>query len=301
MNKIVSSVVAALAVTAAPAFAADMPVKSKVAAPAAAPSPFDIGIGGVVMSDYIFRGVSQSNKGASGGAYFEPQLNTSIGTFYVGLAGYAISWPSGAGYGFTDPSAEIDIYGGWRNSWGPVSLDLGTIYYFYPSESNNGFTTNSDFVEIYGKGGLDLGHGLSVGANVFYTPDLLHYSETFATLGISDKPDALYVSGTAKWVTPWAYNGIGSYLSGELGHWWIEDSGFLAAGATADPSYTYWNVGIAFTYKALTLDLRYHDTDQSAQDCANFLLVGVPNNSNGWCDARFVASLKFDTSLSALK
>jgi hypothetical protein len=263
MKKVVMSVIAALAVTAAaPAFAADMPVKAKPVVPAAAPSPFDIAIGGVVMSDYIFRGISQSNHAASGGAYFEPQLNTSVGTFYVGLGALAISWPSGPGYGFT---------------------------------------TNSDFIEFYGKASMEVVKGLTLGVNLFYTPDLLHYSETFSTLGISNKPDAFYVSGTAKWVTPWEYNGIGSYISGELGFWSIDDAGFMLAGATDDPSYAYWNVGIALTYKALTLDLRYHDTNQSVQDCANFLLVGVPNSSNDWCDARFVASLKFDTTLSALK
>ena len=77
------------------------------------------------MSDYLFRGISQSNKGPSGGAYFEPDLTTPIGTFYAGIAALAISWPSGPGYGFTDPDAEVDFYGGWRNSWGPLSLDLG--------------------------------------------------------------------------------------------------------------------------------------------------------------------------------
>jgi len=300
MKKVVLSVVAALALSAAPAFAADMAVKApKVAPPAAAPAyALDIAVGGVVMSDYIFRGISQSNKGPSAGAYFEPDLTTPIGTFYVGIAGLAIDWPSGYNYGFTDPSAEIDLYGGWRNSWGPFSIDIGAIYYYYPKESYNGYTDSSDFWEIYAKPSFEVVKGLTIGATVWYTPDLLHYSETFATLHISNKPDAVYASGTAKWVVPWTSGDFGAYVSGELGHWWIDDTGFLLAGATADPSYTYWNAGLAFTYKTLTLDLRYHGTDQSAQDCANFLLVGVPNDSNNWCDDRFVASLKLDTSVA---
>ena len=89
MKKIVLSVVAALAVTAvAPALAADMAVKAPpMAAPAPPPPVFDIAIGGVVESDYNFRGVSQSNNGPSGGAYFEPDFTTPIGTFYIGVAG----------------------------------------------------------------------------------------------------------------------------------------------------------------------------------------------------------------------
>ncbi len=50
MKKFVLSVVAAVAVTAvaAPVFAADMAVKAKPMAPAAAPSPWDIAFGGGV-------------------------------------------------------------------------------------------------------------------------------------------------------------------------------------------------------------------------------------------------------------
>ena len=53
MKKVVLSVVAALALSAAPAFAADMPVKA-VKAPAAAPSPWDVAFGAAVMNDYDF-------------------------------------------------------------------------------------------------------------------------------------------------------------------------------------------------------------------------------------------------------
>jgi uncharacterized protein (TIGR02001 family) len=299
MKKVVMSVIAALAVSAAaPAFAADMPVKTKAVAPAA-PVPFDIAIGGVVMSDYNFRGISQSNRGFSGGAYFEPQLITSVGTFYTGIAAYGIDWPGSASYGFTSPSAEVDLYGGWRNSWGPLSLDLGLIYYYYPKETFNGFTSDSDFYEIYAKVGYDLGNGLTVGGNVFYTPDLLNYSETFTATG-GQKAQATYASATAKWVTPWSVNGIGSFISGEVGHWWIKDTGFVAAGVV-DPSYTYYNVGLAFTYKALTLDLRYHGNDMGTTECNAFLVVGPGNASSNWCNDTFIASLKFDTTLLALK
>src|SRR5436190_12888599 len=185
MKKVVLSVVA-LAASMAPALAADLVKKAPApaVAPAAAPSPWDVAIGGAVMTDYNFRGVSQSNRGPSAGAYFEPQLNTSFGTLYVGLAGWAIDWPSTASYGFTDPSAEIDLYGGWRNTFGALSVDLGLIYYYYPKEIFNGFTNNSDFYEIYAKLSYAVTPALTIGANVFYTPDLLNYGETFDTGGV---------------------------------------------------------------------------------------------------------------------
>src|SRR5665647_943056 len=74
MNKVVLSVVAALAVSAAPAFAADMPVKA-VKAPMAAPSPWDIAFGSAIMNDYVWRGITQSAHKPSVAAYFEPRYN----------------------------------------------------------------------------------------------------------------------------------------------------------------------------------------------------------------------------------
>jgi uncharacterized protein (TIGR02001 family) len=293
MKKLVLSVVAA-SVLAGPALAADIttPIKAPVVAAAPATPVFDIAFGGVVMSDYNFRGVSQSNLGPSGGAYFEPQFSTSVGTFYVGLAGLAIDWT--AAFGFSDPTAEIDFYGGWRNTWGAFSLDIGAIYYYYPRER---FAIDSDFYEIYAKLGYAITPDLSVGANVFYTPDLLNYSQ----FGFGSVP-GVYASLTGKWVLPWKAGDLGAFISGELGHWWLDNVANPNPGpAFVDPSYTYWNAGIGFTYKAITLDLRYHGTDQNRRECGNFLLAAVGNPATKWCGDTFIAALKFDTTLAALK
>jgi uncharacterized protein (TIGR02001 family) len=297
MKKLLVTAALFAGLAAASASAADLKMITKAPPPAPAPA-WDIAFGGSVSSDYNFRGVSQSNRGPSGGAYFEPQLTVPFGQLYVGLAGWAIDWPFN--YGFTDPSAEIDFYGGWRGTFGKFSLDLGAIYYYYPREQFTGLTAQSDFWEFYAKGGYAITDSLSVGANVFYTPDLLHYSTTFTALGVPNTPDAVYGSVTGKWVLPWKAGDLGAFVSGELGHWWINNNGFIAAGLV-DPSYTYWNAGLAFTYKAITVDLRYHGNDMSVAQCGSFLLTGVPNPANSWCDDRFVASLKFDTSLNALK
>ena len=274
--------IGAAALISGAASAADVLVKkAPPPAPAATPT-FDIAFGGIIMSDYNFRGVSQSNRGPSAGAYFEPQFTTTFGTIYLGLAGYGINWPSALG--FSDPSAEIDFYGGWRNAWGPFSLDLGAIYYYYPREF---FGIDSDFWEIYAKAAFAITPDLTIGGNIFYTPDLLNYG---ALLGAS--VPGTYASLTAKWVLPWKNGDLGAYLSGELGHWWL---------ANIIPDYTYFNAGLAFTYKALTLDLRYHGTDLSLAQCATFLLTVVANPAARWCNDTFIVALKFDTTLNALK
>src|SRR5258707_15287521 len=71
MKKVVLSVVAALAVTAAPAFAADMPVKAKPMVPVAVPSPWDIAFGTAFTTDYVLRGITQSNHKPAVQGYFE--------------------------------------------------------------------------------------------------------------------------------------------------------------------------------------------------------------------------------------
>src|SRR5262249_40876761 len=128
MKKVVLSLVAALAaLAAASAFAADMPSKApKVVAPAPPPSPWDIAFGSALMTDYLFRGVTQSAHHPSVAAYFEPRYNiNSNWQLYAGISGESIKFANNA-------AAEIDFYGGVRSTWGPVVFDVGIWEYYYP-------------------------------------------------------------------------------------------------------------------------------------------------------------------------
>src|SRR4051812_47911146 len=128
MKKVVLSVIAGFVVSAVPAFAADVPVKAAKAPVAApAPSPWDVAFGGAIMSDYNFRGISQSNRKPSVAAYFEPRYNINPNLqLYAGLAGESISFPNKS-------AAEIDFYAGARPTFGPLSFDFGFWYYYYPT------------------------------------------------------------------------------------------------------------------------------------------------------------------------
>jgi len=75
MKKFILSAVAAVAL-ATPALAADKKVTA-LAAPPAPPSPWDVAFGGGITSDYIFRGITQSNHKPSVAAYFEPRYNVT--------------------------------------------------------------------------------------------------------------------------------------------------------------------------------------------------------------------------------
>ena len=158
MKKVVLSVVAALAMTAAaPAFAADMPVKAKPMAPAAAPSPWDVLFGTAFTTDYELRGISQSNHKPAVQGYFEVDYTA---TDWLKL--YAGVWGSSLYTGFAD--AEFDITGGARFSWGNFGLDLGYVYYEYPDGvAASGF---GSFGEFYAKPSYKFADWLTIGGVV---------------------------------------------------------------------------------------------------------------------------------------
>ncbi len=311
MKKIVISAVAALAVSAAaPAFAADMPVKAVKAPVVATPSPWDIAFGAAIMNDYMWRGISQSGHKPSVAAYFEPRFNINPNLqLYAGIAGESIKFPNGA-------AAEIDLYGGIRPTIGPVAFDIGFWYYYYPG-GNSTYTTDNfgvaaaisdaSFYEVYGKAAWTVNDYITVGGYIQYTPSYL-----------ATGAPGTYYAGTAKFTAPsgWLPADIGAYLSGEVGRQMLGTVDFdaLVYPTPADlPDYTTWNVGIGFTWKVFTLDLRYSDTDLSKENC--YIITGDPHASTGgtvstlnggggrsnWCGATFIAKLSADLTLGALK
>ena len=122
------------------------------------------------------------------------------------------------------------------------------------------------------------------------------------------------------------------YISGEFGRQWLgkSDAFYGTTVATAfggpfptgiqEPSYNTWNIGIGFTYKVFTLDLRYSDTNLSKGDCnaftSDFSARGnitassgtflTPINPSGvgsnWCGAAGIVKLSADlTAMTNLK
>lgn len=305
MKKILMSAVAALAVSsAAPAFAADMAVKATKAPVVAAPSPWDIAFGGALMNDYMWRGISQSAHKPSVAAYFEPRYNINPNLqLYVGVAGESIKFPNGA-------AAEIDFYGGVRPTIGPVAFDFGIWYYYYPG-GNTSYTSdnfgviqaidNASFYELYGKVTWTVNDYIALGGYVQYTPSYLHTGAK-----------GTYYAGTAKFTAPstWLPGGIGAYLSGELGRQMLGDvtvDGRVYAAPLNLPDYTTWNVGVGFTWKVFTLDLRYSDTNLSKVDCNTITgdpkatINGAGLGESNWCGATFIAKLSADLTLDSLK
>jgi uncharacterized protein (TIGR02001 family) len=326
MKKLACAVALALGCSTVSGLAADLDKKKMpTKAPPMVMSPWDIAFGAAVMSDYNFRGITQSNHHPSVASYFEPRYNfTDTLQGYVGVSGESISFPNRA-------AAEVDFYGGIRPTFGKLALDFGVWEYWYPGgqcfnanvggdcEANgnlpNGNTVKSDlsFWEVYAKATYTLNDQFSFGGSFFYSPSVLNSGA-----------DGEYLAGTAKYILPSTVlpsmlpSGTGWFISADVGHWFLgtSDSFYGTAAFPAGipyKSYTNWDVGVAFTWKQFTLDLRYFDTDLSKGDCNAFTsdhTAGgftnvTPINPTGlgskWCSAAFIAKFSVDLTKDNLK
>lgn len=177
-----------------------------------------------VASDYVFRGVSQTDE--------EPQLfggvDYSNGMFYAG------AWASNVDFG-DSTSAEVDLYGGLKPTAGPVSFDFGLLYYGYVDDGG-------DWAQWEVKAAASVPAGpVTLGAAIYYTPD---YTGIGTDAG-------LYIEANAS-ISP-----IDKLtISGAVGNQSVDISGF------GDVDYTTWNIGVAYAFTDnLSADLRWHDND----------------------------------------
>jgi uncharacterized protein (TIGR02001 family) len=294
MNKVVLSALAALAISAAPAFAADMPVKA-LKAPVAAPSPWDVAFGEATTTDYDLRGVSQSNHRPAEQGYFEVDY-----TFNDWVKAYAGLWGSSLWTGLAD--AEFDATAGLRFTWGNFGLDVGNIYYYYPGGYNiPAGLYNASFDEMYVKPSYKFNDWLTVGGT--YETGFNNFNNRLAAGGgtFTGSATHYYYSGNAVITLPqFMPYGIAVSINPEIGR---EVYGSGVTTALGNVSDTYWDVGLDFNYKAVTLDLRYWGINLSPGTTAvpNQCGPAAGGGSSNMCGNRFVATLKFDTSLSALK
>ena len=294
----------------------------------------DVAFGATLTSDYIFRGITQSNHRPSVWAYFEPRYNINKDLqLYVGVGGESISFRNRA-------ATEIDFYAGIKPTFGPLAFDLGAWYYWYPGGQcfngspapvfgldclANGYLPvnlnvikrDLSFWEVYAKATFTVNDQIAIGGAVFYSPS-----------AVNSGADGTYVSGNVKFTAPstWLPYGLGLYVSAEVGHWYLGTSdqfyctqpaagcGGLFPNGIPYTSYTTWNIGFGITKSVFTLDFRYSGTDLNKGDCNAFtsdhtareLGNVTPINPGGfgsnWCGDVFYVTGKFDlTAMTNLK
>jgi uncharacterized protein (TIGR02001 family) len=184
-----------------------------------------------LTTDYIFRGLTQTNK--------RPALQAGIEAdhasgFYAGAWGSNISWLSDLG-GISS-SLEIDAYLGYRTKVaGDVGLDFGIYTYYYPGDFPSGFT-NANTTEIYGA----ISYGIAS----------LKYSHTLTNaFGFPDTKNSGYLDLSANWEFSPSW-----VLNAHVGHQRID--GFSAA------SYTDWKLGVTKNFEGnWSIALAYFDTN----------------------------------------
>lgn len=134
-----------------------------------------------VVSEYRYRGLSQTNG--------DPALQGGVdyahsSGFYIGAWGTNISWIKDQG---RDGTLELDIYGGYKGTIGPVGYDVGYLRYEYVGNKLAGVsatTVNPNTDEAY--------------VGLTYGPATLKYSYAFSNLfGVADSKGSTYLDLSA--------------------------------------------------------------------------------------------------------
>ena len=128
-----------------------------------------------LTSDYVWRGISQSNEDLA----IQGGFDYANGIFYAG------TWASSIDFEDTsDSNVELDLYGGLASEFGNgVSWDVGVIGYLYPDSDDE----DLDFVELYGGLGYATETGLEFGGYAYIDPDNENiYIEGSAGIGLTD-------------------------------------------------------------------------------------------------------------------
>ena len=231
--------------TAAPALAQDE-------APKAVTVSGSVGL----VSDYRFRGVSQSdeNLAVQGGFTIAHQSGFYVGTWGSNLAGWGT---------FGGANMELDLIAGFKAPVGGGTIDVGATWYMYPS----GFD-NTDFIEPYAKLSGTAGP-VNLTAGVAYAPKqqaLGAWSSTgaLAAAGVydnfNDKNDNLYLWGDISAGVPTTGLTVKGHIGYSNGN---KGLGPFATSVAPTGEYWDWLVGADYTIRGtpLTLGVAYVDTD----------------------------------------
>lgn len=214
-------------------------VSGAVLAQAKAPEPdytlsFNVG----AVTDYRYRGISQSRlkPALQGGADFAHKSG-----FYLGTWASTIKWVKDGG---GDANVEVDLYGGYKFTAGPVGLDVGALRYLYP---NSSLPVSPNTTELYVAG--------------TWGPATLKYSHATTNLfGFANSKRSGYLDLSATFDL-----GSGFSLTPHIGHQKVRNNSPF--------SYTDYSIALGYDFgNGLTASAMLVDTDNN-----NYL---APNGKN---------------------
>ncbi len=207
-----------------------------------------------LVSDYRFRGVSQSDRGMAvqGGFTIAHESGAYVGTWGSNLGGWGR---------FGGANMELDLIAGYAASLGEgTTIDVGLTWYMYPSGADD-----TDFAEPYVKLSHQLGPVKAL-VGVAYAPKQQALGEVFssaqpdAIVRPGKKNDNLYLWGDISGAIPDTPVSLKAHLG-----WSKGNPGLGPNGTSVAPTGKYldWLVGADFAIPGvpLTASIAYVDTD----------------------------------------
>jgi uncharacterized protein (TIGR02001 family) len=216
----------------APAFAAD--------APPASPHTLSFNVG--LTTDYIFRGISQSqhSPAISAGADYSHASGLYAGTWLSSQ-----KWVDKAGPYKDGSNTEWDVYGGYKGNVGDVGYDIGLIHYAYNGDRNAasaGLPTPETTEAYVGVSYKDI--------SFKYSQAISPYFIGWGTRGTARSRNSNYAE------LNWSHDmGDGWGVLAHLGHQVVKNEAPLKA------DYTDWKIGVTKDVGFGTVTLAYSDTN----------------------------------------
>lgn len=207
-------------------------------------------------TDYVFRGVSNSNEAPAVQASFDWGHPSGV---YLGM------WGSNSSFS-GDTTLEIDYYGGFANAVGGLGYDVMLAYYTYPDADDDVATGIDDGPEI---NFIELNIGLS------YTLPAMGPMEATVSAGYDYSPDYWGEDGAshnfdAGLALSFSAGALAISVDGLYGMLDVEGDKLSGDGGGMDGDdgydYSYYQLGIGTELLGFGLDLRYHATDSDAED-----------------------------------
>jgi uncharacterized protein (TIGR02001 family) len=225
------------------------------AAPDSARSPHTLTGSVTLVSDYRFRGIAQTYLGPAIQGGFDYSHATG---FYVG------NWDSNvASQVYTGGvGIEMDVYGGYKRSFGRLALDVGYIYYHYPSaqfQSEGNEAQSFDTHEVYFGGSWKwLSLKYSIAASDYFglgssqvNGGYWAHQEDGSLLPDRGGSAGTYYLDLAANVPVWEKLTVGVHV------------GTLKVGNYGELDYTDWKLGATYNLKGWLLGAAYVDTNAS--------------------------------------
>lgn len=196
-----------------------------------------------IVSDYAFRGISQTEQrpALQGGLDWEHDSG-----FYLGFWASNVSWLNDLDLN-TKNSLETNLYGGYATSIGPIGIDVGLLQYYYPG--NYGST--------YKASGAKKPHTLEGYVGLSWEFLSFTYSRSFTNLfGLDKSKGSNYYDLSASYEIM-----DGLTLDAHYGYSDIKGAG--------NDNYKDWKLGVTKSYGGFDFGLHYTDTDIKGSNIAD--------------------------------